>query len=37
VTIAYKNGAPIQLSDVADIIEDAENVRLAAWMNDVPR
>jgi len=36
VTIAYKNGAPIQLSDVADIIEDAENVRLAAWMNDVP-
>src|SRR5258708_1077269 len=36
VIIAYKNGAPIQLSDVADILEDAENVRLAAWMNDVP-
>jgi len=36
VIIAYRNGAPIQLSDVADIIEDAENVRLAAWMNDVP-
>src|SRR5260221_680695 len=36
VIIAYKNGAPIQLSDVADVIEDAENVRLAAWMNDVP-
>ncbi|HLF24208.1 MAG TPA: efflux RND transporter permease subunit, partial [Burkholderiales bacterium] len=30
------NGAPIYLSDVADVIEDAENVRLAAWMNDVP-
>src|SRR5206468_7237221 len=36
VVIAYRNGAPIQLADVADIVEDAENVRLAAWMNDVP-
>jgi multidrug efflux pump len=34
--IAYKNGAPIYLSDVADVIEDAENVRLAAWMNAAP-
>ena len=24
------------LTDVADIIDDAENVRLAAWMNDKP-
>jgi multidrug efflux pump len=30
----YRNGAPSYLSDVADVIEDAENVRLAAWMND---
>src|SRR5438309_1323388 len=36
VVIAYRNGAPIQLADVADVVEDAENVRLAAWMNDVP-
>jgi multidrug efflux pump len=36
VIIAYRNGAPILLSDVADVVEDAENVRLAAWMNDVP-
>ena len=36
VIVAYRNGAPIQLADVADIVEDAENVRLAAWMNDVP-
>ncbi len=36
VVVAYRNGAPILLSDVADIVEDAENVRLAAWMNDVP-
>ena len=32
--IAYKNGAPIRLTDVADVIDGAENVRLAAWAND---
>src|SRR5947208_7053096 len=31
VVVAYKNGAPVYLSDVADIVDDAENVRLAAW------
>ncbi len=36
VVVAYRNGAPLYLSDVADVIEDAENVRLAAWMNDAP-
>ena len=36
VVVAYRNGAPLYLSDVADVIEAAENVRLAAWMNDVP-
>ncbi len=34
--IAYRNGAPVHLSDVADVIDDAENVKQAAWMNDVP-
>jgi multidrug efflux pump len=36
VVVAYKNGAPLFLSDVADVVDDAENVRLAAWMNEVP-
>ena len=36
VVVAYKNGAPIFLSDVADVVDSAENVRLAAWMNEVP-
>ena len=36
IVVAYRNGAPLYLSDVADVIEDAENVRLAAWMNEVP-
>ncbi|HTS25987.1 MAG TPA: efflux RND transporter permease subunit, partial [Bryobacteraceae bacterium] len=34
--VAYRNGAPVKLSKVADIIDDVENVRQAAWMNEVP-
>jgi len=36
LVIAYRNGAPVTLSAVADVIDDAENVRQAAWTNDVP-
>jgi multidrug efflux pump len=36
IIVAFRNAAPVLLSDVADVIEDAENVRLAAWMNDEP-
>ena len=36
IVVAYRNGAPLYLSDVADVIEDAENTRLAAWMNEAP-
>ena len=34
--IAYQNGAPVRLSDVADVIDGAENVNQAAWMNTTP-
>src|SRR5579883_1788466 len=34
--IAYRNGAPVRLSDVATVKDDAENIRQAAWMNDTP-
>ncbi len=34
--VAYRNSAPVRLSDVADITDDIENVRQAAWMNDTP-
>ena len=34
--IAYKNGAPVKLTDVATILDDTENVRQAAWMNQTP-
>jgi multidrug efflux pump len=34
--IAYKNGAPIRLKDIATAVEGAENTRLGAWVNDQP-
>ena len=34
--VAYRNNAPVHLSDVADVVDDAENIRQAAWMNDTP-
>ena len=29
--VAYKNGAPVRLSDVAYVVDSAENVKLGAW------
>ena len=34
--ITYRNGAPVRLVDVADVRDDAENVRLASWHNETP-
>jgi multidrug efflux pump len=34
--IAYKNGNPIRIVDVAKIVDDAENLRLAAWADTTP-
>ncbi len=34
--VAYRNNAPVRLSDVADVIDDAENVNQAAWINTSP-
>ncbi len=36
IIVAYRNGAPIRVSDVATVIDGAENTRLAAWMNTTP-
>ncbi len=36
LVVAYRNGAPVRLSDVADVKDDAENVKQAAWMDGVP-
>jgi multidrug efflux pump len=34
--IAYRNGAPVKLTDVASVVDAAENVDEAAWMNTDP-
>jgi len=36
LVIAYKNNAPIRLSDVARVMDGAENVKQAAWMDFQP-
>ncbi len=33
IIIAYRNGAPVRISDVATVIDGAENTKLAAWVN----
>ena len=36
VVIAYKNGAPVRLKDVATLVSGAENSKLGGWMNSTP-
>ncbi|HUI45361.1 MAG TPA: MdtB/MuxB family multidrug efflux RND transporter permease subunit [Nitrospirota bacterium] len=36
LVIAYRNNAPVRLSDVAEVVDDAENVNEAAWINTSP-
>jgi multidrug efflux pump len=36
VIVTYKNGSPVRLSDVATVIDGAENAHQAAWMNKTP-
>src|SRR5690242_3338758 len=36
IIVAYRNGAPVRLSDIANVIDSAENVQQAAWMNLSP-
>jgi multidrug efflux pump len=34
--VAYRDGAPLRLRDVAQVVDGAENRRLSAWADDVP-
>jgi len=36
IVIAYKNGAPVRIKDVANVVDGAENVKQAAWEDDKP-
>ncbi len=32
--VTYRNGSPVRLADVAEVVDGAENSRLAAWANE---
>src|SRR6476659_6196847 len=36
LVVAYRNGAPVRLRDVAKAVEGAENTKLGGWMNATP-
>jgi multidrug efflux pump len=36
VIIAYRNGAPVRVSDVARVVDGVEDAQKAAWMNSTP-
>ncbi|MGO9944891.1 MAG: efflux RND transporter permease subunit, partial [Rhodoblastus sp.] len=36
IVIAYRNGNPVRLSDVAKVVSGPENTKLAAWANRTP-
>jgi multidrug efflux pump len=36
VVVAYRNGAPVMLTEVAHVVNGVENESQAAWMNDKP-
>ncbi|HEY0182820.1 MAG TPA: efflux RND transporter permease subunit, partial [Rhodopila sp.] len=36
LVIAYRNGAPVRLKNVANVVNGAENTKLSAWANTTP-
>ena len=36
IVVAYKNGAPVFLRDVANVVEGAQNTKLSSWANKTP-
>jgi hydrophobe/amphiphile efflux-1 (HAE1) family protein len=36
IIIAYRNGAPVRMREIGDVIDNVENVRLAGWVDGNP-
>jgi multidrug efflux pump len=36
IVVAYKNGAPVLLKDVANVVQGAQNTKLSSWANKTP-
>jgi multidrug efflux pump len=36
IIVAYRNGSPVRMKDVATLVSGAENTKLGGWMNNTP-
>jgi hydrophobe/amphiphile efflux-1 (HAE1) family protein len=36
IVVAYRNGSPIRLQDIGDVVDNVENVRMAGWVGSKP-
>src|SRR5207245_6515567 len=36
VVVAYKNGSPVRLGDIGEVVDNVENVRLGGWVGHQP-
>jgi hydrophobe/amphiphile efflux-1 (HAE1) family protein len=36
VIVAYTNGSPVRLGNIGEVVDNVENVRLAAWVGSTP-
>src|SRR5262249_48171546 len=36
VIVAYRNGSPVRLRDLGEVVDNVENVRLAGWVGQTP-
>jgi len=36
VIVAYRNGSPVRLGDIGEVVDNVENIRLAGWVGDQP-
>ncbi len=36
IIVAYRNGSPVRLSDIGEVVDNVENVRLAGWVDKRP-
>jgi multidrug efflux pump len=36
IIVAYRNGSPVRMKDVATLVSGAENTKLGGWMNSTP-
>src|SRR5262245_14347940 len=34
VVVAYRNGAPVKLSEIANVVDSVENTKVASWLNE---